>query len=104
MKEKELRAAATCAGCGKPFGHTGSPLFWRITMERHGVLMRNIQRCDGLAAFLGNTQLAEIMGSSEELTMPVMIAKTVTLCEHCVLHPQVIAQLAECETEDEEPA
>ncbi|MGE4078916.1 MAG: DUF2303 family protein [Reyranella sp.] len=37
MKEGELRRFATCSMCGKPIGHTGVPLFSRVTIERFGV-------------------------------------------------------------------
>lgn len=83
LKEKELRDAADCAACGKKVGESGLPFFYRVTIERHGVLLRNVQRQDGLAAFLGSTQLANVMGADEDMTMVVMEPKTVSVCEPC---------------------
>lgn len=102
MKERELRAAADCAICGKPFGHTGLPMFWRVTIERHGVLLDRMKRQDGLAAMLGgNSLLAQVMGPDEEMTTPLLGPVTVTVCEHCAAAPQEypIAFLAERATD-----
>jgi hypothetical protein len=66
MKEKELREAATCIICGKPFGHTGLPLFWRVTIQRFGVDMGAVKRQTGLTMMLGgNALLASVMGPDE---------------------------------------
>lgn len=108
MKEKELRAAADCAVCGKAFGHSGLPLFWRVTIERHGVLMDRVKRQDGLSQFLGgNCLLAQVMGPDEELTQKLMGPVTITVCEHCAQQAYVypIAYLAErADNEQKEPS
>lgn len=96
MREHELRDARRCAGCGKNFGHTGLPLFWRVTIERFGVDMEAVRRQDGLAALLGgNSRLAQVMGADEEMTTPLMEAVTVTLCEKCAMEPVYMMALAE---------
>ena len=96
MKEKDLREAAQCANCHKPFGHTGLPLFWRVTVERFGVDLRAIQRQDGLAALLGgNAALAAVMGADEEMARPMMEPVKITLCETCAMEEVCIAVLAE---------
>lgn len=65
MKENQLREVAMCAVCGKPFGHTGLPLFWRVTIERFGVDLNAIRRQDGLAMMMGSSALAQVMGADE---------------------------------------
>lgn len=97
MKENELREIAQCAICNRPFGHTGLPLFWRITVERFSVDMGAIQRQDGLAALLGgNSLLAGIMGPDNDMAEPMMDAITITVCESCAMEDQIcIAALAE---------
>lgn len=97
MKEAELRAVAKCAGCDKPFGHTGLPLFWRVTIERYGVDALAIQRQTGLEMMLGgHVAIAQAMGPNEDMAKPMMEPVTVTLCEHCAIQEQqVIAVLAE---------
>lgn len=95
MRERELRAAVKCGACGKPFGHTRSPLFWRLTIARYGVRTDALQRQDGLAAMVGSPVLAAILGPDEEMAQLVMKPVTVTICEGCALSPQVLAIIAE---------
>lgn len=101
MKERELRQIADCKKCGKPFGHTGLPVFWRVTVERHGVDLRAVRRQDGLAQFMGNAALAQVMGPDEEMTKPMMQPVTLTLCETCALEEGIVATaLLEAEKKD----
>jgi hypothetical protein len=94
MKERELRDIANCEMCGKPFGHTGLPLFWRVTVERFGVDQNAARRQDGLAAIIGSS-LAMHMGPDEDIAKPMMDPVKVTLCENCALHGRTpIAALA----------
>ena len=95
MKESELRESAICGECEKGFGHTGLPLFWRITIERFGVDMAATKRQDGLAMMLGSSMLANAMGTNEDLTKPMMDPVKVTLCEDCIMKPILIVALAE---------
>ena len=94
MRENELRKAAECAVCRKPFGHTGLPLFFRVRIERLGVNLQAIQRQDGLGAMLGSSKLANIMGTDEEMTTPMMEPVTVTVCETCALEDVNLFSLA----------
>lgn len=82
MKERELRKHAKCDLCGKGIGHTGLPLFWRITVERFGINMPAVQRQTGLAMMIGGP-LASIMGPDEDMAQSVMEAATLTVCESC---------------------
>lgn len=100
MKEQELRKIANCAICGKPFGHTGLPLFWRVTIERFGINTQAIQRQDGLAAMLGSSYLASIMGTDEDIAASILGPVKITVCENCALEPIVIAALVENELDD----
>lgn len=83
MKEEELRVVAKCRICGKPIGHTGLPLFWRVRVRRYGIKIDAIKRQDGLAAFLGgHTVLAQVMGTNEDMADQISEIE-VTLCETC---------------------
>ena len=96
MKEKELRKHATCSVCGRPIGHTGLPLFWTVKIERHGIKMDVVRRQDGLTAMLGgNAMLAEVMGTNEDMTEPVMEPVELTVCETCAMEDYSVAALAE---------
>lgn len=98
MKAAELRAAATCAVCRNKFGESGLPLFFRVTLERFGVDLRQVQRVDGFAQYMGNTQLAELMGDNPDVASPVMEPVTVTVCETCGRDdPAIMGALASLE-------
>lgn len=94
MREKELREVAKCIGCGKAFGHTGLPLFWRVTIERYGVDMKAINRQQGLTMMLGgNALLAQVMGADEMATC--LSSQKVTLCEECAMKEHNLFVLSE---------
>ena len=92
MKEKELREIASCGVCGKPFGHTGLPLFWRVKMERHAIKIDPIQRQTSLGMMLAPT-LAMEMGPDEDMT-ELLHEKTITVCEDCCTKATCIVELA----------
>lgn len=85
MKERELRNHLRCDGCGNQIAHTGLPIFWRVRVERFGVDINAAKRQDGLAAFIGSTALASIMGPDEEMTINLMEPKTITFCDECAV-------------------
>ena len=87
MKEAELRRHTTCDACHGKVLASGLPLFWRVKVERFGVDMRAAQRQDGLAAFIGSTALASVMGPDEDMAKPVMAPHVLTLCEPCAMKP-----------------
>ncbi len=95
MKEQELRKRATCGVCGKKIGHTGLPLFWTLKIERHGVKANAVRRQDGLAAMLGSSEIARVMGTDEEMTTSLMKPVTVTVCESCAMGTVCIGQVVE---------
>lgn len=87
MKERELRAVSKCALCGRPFGHTGLPLFWRVTVERWGVDADAVRRQDGFATFIGSSALAGIMGPDDDMAHRITGPIRVTICEPCSQRP-----------------
>lgn len=95
MKEHELRLYADCSICHKPIGHTRLPLFRRVTIEQFGVDLTAVRRQSAFAAMMGNTRIAEAMGTDEE--MASVIAKvTLSICEACAMEATRVAVLAEC--------
>jgi hypothetical protein len=106
MKEKELRECADCALCKKPFGHTGLPLFWRVTIERHVVDLQAVGRQSALAQFMGSPLIAMHMGDDRDMTKTMMEPEKFTICENCALDPRygfMIHQLAEASTQEPKP-
>jgi hypothetical protein len=100
MKEKELRACATCGLCKKKVLASGMPFFYRVRIERHGVKMDAVTRQAGLEMMLGGSvALAQTMGADEDMTMPLMPPIEFTVCEACSsdMKPCCVAQLAEVE-------
>ena len=100
MKERELRAIAKCAICDKPFGHSGLPLFYRVTIERYGVDLSAVKRQDGLGAMLGSAALAQVMGEDAEMAT-VIDSGCLTVCEPCSLGPEPVAELLELSRSEE---
>ena len=95
MKETELRKHATCSLCRNKIGHTGLPLFWKVTVERFGVDLLAVQRQQGLAMMIG-APLAGVMGPDETMARPMMDAKVLTVCETCACEQDLpIADMAE---------
>jgi len=89
MKEKELRAVAKCAICGKSIGHTGVPLFWRVRMQRWGLLSSAIRRQSALEQFLdGHVTVAQVMGADEDMAKK-MLSVEITVCETCAAEEQL---------------
>lgn len=96
MKERELRQHAYCSLCRNPIGHTGLPLFWRVTIERFGVEMGAVQRQSGFAMMLGSADLAAAMGPDEDMAKPVHEPIVLTVCETCAVECDLpVAALAE---------
>lgn len=95
MKEKELREIAKCGLCGLPFGHTGLPLFWRVTIERYGVDAAAVRRQTGLGMMLSSPALAQVMGADEDMAKPMMEPVKLTVCEACATNRSLpVAALA----------
>lgn len=96
MKQIELLKYANCSLCGKKIGHTGLPLFWRVSIERFGIDLRAVQRQAGLEAMLGgNAHIAQVMGSNDDMAAPMMDKVTLSVCEACALKQTMVAALAE---------
>lgn len=98
MKENELREVAICGICKKPFGHTGIPLFYRVTIDLHSVNMDTVKRQDGLTALLGgHAALAGVMGPNENMTT-VEDSTKLTVCHTCafVKFERVAYMFEEC--------
>lgn len=83
MKERALRAAATCTNCGEKIGKSGVPMFWRVRIQRLGLDLRALQRQSGLEMMMGSVGLARALSPDEEMTVSVAGPLTVTICEDC---------------------
>lgn len=95
MKESELRKHAVCTVCAEKIGHTGLPLFWRVTVERFGIDMQAARRQTGLGMMLG-ASLAAVMGPDEDMAQAIGDPAVLTMCEHCAMKDcEPIAVMAE---------
>lgn len=96
MKETELRRYADCSICGLKIGACGVPLFYRVTVERIGVMLPAVRRQDGLGALIGSARLAQVMGADEDLTRPLMDPLILAVCARCsAAWSTRVAELAE---------
>lgn len=94
MKEAELREFAECAKCGRKVGETKLPIFYTVTIARHGVLLNAVQRQAGLEMMLGSPGLAQVMSPAEDMTRPLMDTGTVMICEECGGQNMCVHELA----------
>lgn len=85
LKEKELRALATCNRCHRKVGQWNLPIFWKVTLERHVVDVRAVQRQQGLGLLLGSGALAAVMGPNDNMTAVIADEITITICDDCAL-------------------
>lgn len=95
MREAELRAAAVCGACDRKIGAARVPLFWRLTIEQHGVLQRPLERQAALETIVGSVQIAQALSPSEDMTTVLFAPATITVCAECALRPLVVHELAE---------
>lgn len=93
MKECELREAATCAACGDKIGASGLPLFWRVTLERWGVLLDAVRRQAGAEMMMGSVAIAQVLGPNEDMAKRLGDPETITVCESCAEPLHVILEL-----------
>lgn len=83
MKQEELRRHARCTNCNKLIGQTSLPLFFKITIERHGIDLGAVKRQTGLEMMLGSPFIAAAMGPNEDMTRLLAGPFTATICEDC---------------------
>lgn len=90
LREQQVREAAICGLCEKPFGSTGLPLFWRVRMVRYGVDMGAVRAQDGLAAMLGgHAGLAQVIGPDRVMARALENVE-ITVCETCAMERPVL--------------
>lgn len=105
MNTNELLARAKCSVCQKGAAHTGVPLFWTISVDRHGLKPDAIRRHDGLVMMMGSSRLAEVLGPDEEMTVPMMQTVKLTICETCMVEKfPLLMELAFAVGEPSEPS
>ena len=103
MKESELRKHATCDECGKGIGASGLPLFLTVQVRRYGIDLNAVRRQDGLAAHMGSSALAMVMGTDEDMAQEMMDPVTLTICEMCAWkHPLLCLALEASRGDDDD--
>lgn len=91
-----------CLMCGKGVMHTGIPLFYRVKLERFGVLANEVRRVAAMEQFMGgNVGIARAF-HDPELTQTMMPEVSGLVCETCSMKPWPVAMLAETANERKE--
>jgi len=99
MKEEELRECAVCANCEKKIGHTGMPIFHRVSVQTYGLDGHAMQRQTGMEMIMGgHVGLAQVMGANEDLATEIGEKEEFTLCADCWVKELPIASLVESST------
>lgn len=100
MKQTDFKP---CVRCRKGMAHTGTPVFFRVTIEQMGVDGKAVERQHGLEMMLGgNAMIANVMGADEDMGLPIGPAKKGLLCFRCAYDMTVsFMELVEAMTEKE---
>lgn len=94
LKEAELRQLARCASCDKLIGETGSPFFFKVTLEAHLLNTAAVQRQIRLLSMLGGSaRLAAAMGADEDMTITTCPFQTVMICQSCAFGEVSLAEI-----------
>ena len=88
MKASEF---SHCVFCREGVMHDNQITFFRVRIEHHGVLIKNLQRAAGLEMMIGN--LAQHMGPDEDLSEAITDEQFL-VCQDCAIEHH-IAQAAE---------
>ena len=91
MKAGEFKP---CALCGKGMMHSGVPLFYRVTVEHMGVLVREVERSAGMEQFMGNVAIARVF-HDPDVGERIGDPSTRLVCQPCALEPHLLARLME---------
>lgn len=96
----ERRDLQPCRLCGRGLAHAGTPLFYRVTIERFAFDGRKVQQRHGLEEHFGGgtagAMLAEVMGPGGNLAVRLGDASPALVCDPCSLAlEQTIGELAE---------
>lgn len=82
-----------CARCGKGMMHTGLPLFYRVTIQRMAIDMREVHRADGMEKFFaGHVGIARVF-HDPDIGIPFAESVTVLVCETCANQPPTLLAL-----------
>ena len=80
-------------------------MFWTVKIARYGLKLDALQRQQGLTMMLGgHAELAQIMGTDEEMTSPLLDEVEITVCETCATERSLplMAMIPEENSESEE--
>lgn len=99
MKRNEL---TKCKICGKGLMHTGTPLFYRIKVERLAFDMSVIHQQAGMENFFGgNLDIAEAFTTNENIANPLEKGTEALVCQKCIQEPDLYLKLIEQNTLEE---
>lgn len=80
MKANDIQQ---CVVCHRGLMHAGTPLFWKISLQRMGLDRRAIEETAGLEMMMGSVALARVMGPDPDIAKPLDAERTVLVCEPC---------------------
>lgn len=93
MKEMQLRRYATCSLCDQKIGHSGLPIFYRVSVEQYMVDLAAVQRQSGLTSLLGGSaELALAMGADEDIARRVGEPVWLSVCMTCATGREVMVE------------
>lgn len=91
LKQREIE---NCIACSKGVGHGGHPVFMRVSLEMMVLQIGAIRRHSGLEQMLGGTKeaavIAAVMGSDEDMAVPVHAPVEVLVCQDCAMQTPLL--------------
>ncbi len=85
MKHRDFKKCI----CDRGVMHTNMPTFYRLQFTRMFIDARAVQRAQGIEQFFGGGQagavLGNVMGTDDDLAVPVGETIDVLLCEQCAM-------------------
>lgn len=86
MSDREIRRSAitSCALCHGPLTK-GTPLFWRVQVDRIGVDATALRQVVGVETMIGNAALANVFTGDPVLGKPIGDRVDILICEPCAL-------------------
>jgi len=92
MKAGEFKP---CALCGKGVMYTGLPLFYKVTVQRMGIDIREVDRAAGMERFMGGHVALARVFHDPDIANPIGTPVESLVCEDCAMEPNILAQLNE---------
>lgn len=87
MKHRPIKQTEfqKCAKCDKGVMHDNNMTFFQVSITNMMINLNAVQRQHGLEMVIGNPMIANVMGTNEDMGVPIGDTETVLICFDCSL-------------------